>query len=128
MFRDPAGNGRFHARALFGAGLAIVVLFVALAAETGNLAAQIVSLILGAFAVLYVGRIADRRLRARGKSMWWLLLFFGPLGSGAVILERLPQDNEKLMVLALLAICIVSAPFAIWGFVELTSAPRSPDT
>jgi len=128
MFLGTPGNGGIGAKALLGAGVAIGVLLVAIAAEGGNLAAQVVSLILGVVAVLYTGLVVDRRLRARGKSIWWLLLYFGPFVSGVVIFERLPHDNEKLMVLALLAICIVSAPFAIWGFVELTSAPRSPDT
>lgn len=116
-----------HARALLGAGLAVAVLLTALAAESGNVAAQVVSLLIGAVAVLYLARTTDRRLRARGKSIWWLLLCFGPLTTGAVILERLPRDDEKILVLGLLATCIIGAPFAIWGAVVLTGAPRSPD-
>ena len=127
MFQGTPGNGGMHARALLGASLAIVILLTALAAESGNVAARVVSLLIGAVAVLYLARITDRRLRARGMSIWWLLLYFGPLTTGAVILERLPRDNEKLMVVALLAVCIVSAPFAIWGVVKLSGAAPVAD-
>ena len=65
--------------------------------------------------------MADARLRRRGKNAFWLLLFFGPLVAAAKVLELVPAEQTELQVITLLVGCIVAAPLAIWGAVELSA-------
>lgn len=89
--------------------------------EAPKWAVSAVALLIGAAAFAFAIAWADARLRRRGKNGFWLLLFFGPLVTGAKVLELVPSNREELQIIALLVGCILGAPFAIWGAVELSA-------
>ena len=127
-FRGPPGNDRGHAKALLAGLAAVVVVFAAAnSAQSNDRVTPIILAVVGTAAAVYLIALGHRRLRARGKNIWWLLLFFGPLAIGIGIFDQLPADNDKIMAVSLIAICFLCAPFAIWGVVELTRASRSTD-
>lgn len=101
------------------AGLVLLVGNRFSAAPQGALV--VVSLLIGAAGFALAIVFADKRLRRRGKNGFWLLLFFGPLVAGAKLFELVPGERTELKMIALLAVCIVAAPFFLWGLAELSA-------
>ena len=106
---------------LFVAAAGVILLVGSQVSNAPQWAVSAVSLLIGAAGFALAIALADARLRRRGKNGFWLLLFFGPLVAGAKLLELVPGEREELKIIALLVVCIVAAPFAIWGAAELSA-------
>jgi uncharacterized membrane protein YhaH (DUF805 family) len=68
-----------------------------------------------------IGGLLVRRLHDRGKSGWWLLVFFGPtlvLGEVASLPEH-SQLMESSWFVATLVVLLTTAPFMLWGMIEV---------
>jgi uncharacterized membrane protein YhaH (DUF805 family) len=73
-------------------------------------------------AVFLLGALI-RRLHDRGKSGWWLLLFFGPHVVLTTILSRMGDANVQMMLLA--GGLLLDMPFIAWGMVEILLLPSA---
>lgn len=85
---------------------------------------DIFALILGVviFAISIV--FMHLRLSSKGKSGWWLLIFFGPLVVATTLVSALPADRDELIMVYIIVAGILALPTAIWGVVELITPDR----
>ena len=103
-------------------GLAIIVFFwcvglvLASTLQVGALGAISLSGVLPAMAMVVA--VMVRRLHDRGKSAWWLLVFYAiPYACDvAVLWSAAPQAGSALMRLVL---SLVGLALTLWGFIEL---------
>lgn len=83
--------------------------------------------IAGIFTFLYAIYLAGERLRRRGKSASWLVIFFGPAVAAIVFSQLLPEDEDKLIMLYIIVCCLLVLPPAVWGVCELSAKPNNED-
>lgn len=83
--------------------------------------------VVGVFIYLYAIYLSDKKLRQRGKSASWLIIFFGPAVVAIMFSQFLPEDNDKLIMIYIIASSLLVLPSAIWGVCELSAKPNNED-
>jgi len=83
--------------------------------------------IAGIFTFLYAIYLADERLRQRGKSASWLIIFFGPAVAAIMFSQLFPEGEDKLIMLYIIVCCLLVVPPAVWGVCELSTKPNNED-
>ncbi|MBC6981363.1 DUF805 domain-containing protein [Caulobacter sp. 17J80-11] len=67
-----------------------------------------------------------RRLHDRGKGAAWLLVFFGPMAVFSAVGDAIPQGQEPLTTLLIVAGLFLPGPFMIWGGIEILAVRGQP--
>ncbi|HEX4709381.1 DUF805 domain-containing protein [Phenylobacterium sp.] len=116
-------QGRANRKRFWLTGLSIVGLLFVTALFTGLLALVpgLSLIIIPLWLAFFVASIANaaRRLHDRGKSAWWLLLFYllpMVLSLPADLAKFGPADDFQL---AASALAVLGLPFSLWGLVVM---------
>jgi uncharacterized membrane protein YhaH (DUF805 family) len=105
------------------AALPLIVAAYAFGRGPVGLAASAIAVPLGAAQMFFLFGSVVRRLHDRGKSGWWLLLFFGPHVALTALLSQLHDTNRQTIILA--GGLLVDLPFLGWGIVEIFLLPSA---
>jgi uncharacterized membrane protein YhaH (DUF805 family) len=113
---------------LFGLLALLLVLPLDLAAHllpkkplgwAAHLVLSALSLGLGIGSAFFLLGALIRRLHDRGKSGWWLLLFFGPHIALVYTLSQMALSQQDLILVLVIGGPLLDAPFLAWGMVEI---------
>lgn len=81
----------------------------------------------GIFTFLYAIYLADEKLRQRGKSASWLIIFFGPAVAAIMFSQLLHESEDKLIMIYIIVCSLLVLPPAVWGVCELSAKPNNED-
>lgn len=108
------------------AGAVGIAIYIAMLVFPNNRAVQFSALVFGLQLALWALVDVDSRLRARGKNIWWLLLFFGPFVVQLFVMDAVVKtEKHNLIIMTFIFGMLLTAPTTIWGMLVLTAKPKA---
>lgn len=104
----------------------MIAIYVASLFFPNSLAVQLSALVLGLQFALWGFIKLNSHLTERGKNLWWLLLWFGPMVVQVIVLDAVQKtENHYLIMMTFIFGFVLTTPTAIWGMFVLTSPPKT---